>query len=495
MSSRVARRIVLALLLAAMVPLGAAAFLSLGLTEVSLGLGLNDTVRKGLTNDLPLYGALFEAKKAYYQSAASALVADGDLPALIHEARRGELEDLLLGWMLLHPDLARVRLQTDLLDVEVGREIQAGSRPLALRRSLLPPARGQLELEFRLPSVYQKGLDESRQLAERYQALAGAREVITRRLVLSFVTVLAVVLIGAVLVGLLLARSVTRRVEELALATARVAHGDLEARVAVTGSDEISLLGHSFNTMVSELAQNRDRIVYLEKISGWQDVARRLAHEIKNPLTPITLAMQQLDEKKPRADSGYCALVTTAREIVEEEVGALRHLVEEFSAFARLPEVRPEPVPFSPYLEEILRQLAATTDADIQWGIEADPTLMAIDRVLMRRVLVNVVTNAIEAQTGERPVVRVHTRKVDGARLIEIEDAGPGVSNEGRARLFEPYFTTKKNGTGLGLSIVKKIVLQHGGTIDVDTSPALSGARFTLHLPVAVAGPAGRVSR
>ena len=495
--SRVARRIVLALMLAALLPLGAAVVLALMLTEVSLGVGLNETVRRGLANDIPLYRTLFDAKKALYQVSTESLARD---PLLLDAVMRGdavEVQRRLDRALVERMDLTRLELSCPVGEFTARRPAEPGGRPLTLKQALAGAEASTLTAEFQLQRRYVHGLEEARNLAETYQTLSAARENITRSLLLSFAAVLLVVLFGSVLAGLLLARGVTKRVAHLAAATAQVADGDLSVRVDARGRDEIAELGNAFNSMVAELEEGRDRIVYLEKISGWQEVARRLAHEIKNPLTPIVLAMQQLDEKKPVDDEGYARLVGTAREIIEEEVASLRHLVEEFSAFAKLPQVRPEPVDLSQYLEELCGHVAATTPgAVVEVEIEADLGEAQVDRMMMRRVLVNLVSNAVEAQAGasETPRVRVTGIRRDAARVIAVEDDGPGVDPDVRARLFEPYVTTKEHGTGLGLAIVKKIVLQHGGSISAGAAISLGGARLEVRLPTTAPGatPGGR---
>jgi len=484
--SRVARRIVLALLLAALLPLGAAVVLALMLTEVSLGVGLNETVRRGLSNDIPLYRSLFDAKKAAYQSATDALMLDPRLHAALVAGDDEELRRMLETALHDGRELHRAVLTIGERRIEASRHAEPGSRPLILTRVLPEPPEATLEVEFRLPARYVRGLEEARGLAETYQTLASARENITRSLLLSFAAVLLVVLLGSVLAGLMLARGVTRRVARLAAATAVVADGDLSVRVDEQGRDEIAELGRAFNTMVTELEERRDRIIYLEKISGWQEVARRLAHEIKNPLTPIVLAVQQLDEKKPTGDPDYEKLVRTAREIVDEEVASLRHLVEEFSSFAKLPQVRPEPVELTQYLEEVGDQLITTTPgAEVALEIAEELGTVGIDRMMLRRVITNLATNAVEAQEGQPPPaqVRLIGAADERAFFIAIEDGGPGIEPELIGRVFEPYVTGKEHGTGLGLAIVKKIVLQHGGTITAGVSPTLGGARFEIRLP------------
>jgi two-component system nitrogen regulation sensor histidine kinase NtrY len=234
----------------------------------------------------------------------------------------------------------------------------------------------------------------------------------------------------------------------------------------------------------------RDRIVYLEKVSGWQEFARRLAHEIKNPLTPIQLAIQELRRRVPdgvpRASSGSWR---TRPSMVEEEIAALTRLVDEFSQFARLPEVQPEQVELRGFLEEFLVAYNRfEPDAEVVVEQPSEPVSALLDRVLMRRVLANLITNAIQAAGAGKAKVWIRVKARDGGVEIRVADNGPGVAEENVARIFDPYFTTKSDGTGLGLAIVKKIVLQHGGTIGAYRAVE-GGAEMVLLLPVTKPAP------
>jgi nitrogen fixation/metabolism regulation signal transduction histidine kinase len=240
--------------------------------------------------------------------------------------------------------------------------------------------------------------------------------------------------------------------------------------------------------MVREVRESRDRIVYLEKISGWQEVARRLAHEIKNPLTPIQLAFQQLEARWRACDErdpAFGQLLAEAGEIVREEIGTLQRLVEDFSSFAKLPEVRPEPAELADFVDEFVRtspQLAEEADLEVRRG--SGPCPVALDRPLMRRVLANLARNAVEAARPARARVHLGVARARERAVLTVSDEGPGIPEDLRERIFDPYFTTRHEGTGLGLAIVKKIVLQHGGEIAAGTRPG-GGASFTIALPLA----------
>jgi nitrogen fixation/metabolism regulation signal transduction histidine kinase len=345
-----------------------------------------------------------------------------------------------------------------------------------------------LECVFAVEARFFADLDDARELAEAMAGADALRADIRRSYVRAFALLLAAWALGAGLAGWWLARRTTRRIADLIRAVRELARGNLAVQVeagAGAARDEVAQLGRAFNAMVNEVRQSRDRIVYLEKISGWQEVARRLAHEIKNPLTPILLAFQQLQarhaELGPR-DPAFERTLAEVGEIVREEIGTLQRLVDEFSGFAKLPEVRPEPADLGDFAEEFART-SPSEGADVEVERPLDPLPVALDRALMRRVLANLVRNAVEAARPERARVRIEASRSDGGALLAVEDRGPGIPPQARERIFDPYFTTRPEGTGLGLAIVKKIVLQHGGTIEAGNRPG-GGARFALRFPL-----------
>jgi two-component system nitrogen regulation sensor histidine kinase NtrY len=368
-----------------------------------------------------------------------------------------------------------------------GREEEGGWRPVPAEVSL--PDGGTLRATFTIEAALFAELDETRELAETARDMERARGELRRSILLVFGAMVGVAALLAMLLGHLMARRTVARLARLAEAHRRVAAGDLGARVEPAGGgDEVAALSAGFNVMVEELRQGRDRIVYLEKISGWQEVARRLAHEIKNPLTPIQLAFQQLEARwraTPGGDEGFGRLLGEAGEIVRQEVATLQRLVEEFSAFARLPDVAPVPADLGEFVTEFVRTSPQiTAQAEVAVTLAASSTPVALDAALMRRVLVNLTDNAVQAAGGERARLYLGVARTLDRVLLTVADEGPGVDPVHRARVFDPYFTTRGDGTGLGLAIVKKIVLQHGGEVELGERPG-GGARFTISLPLA----------
>ncbi|RMG93496.1 MAG: sensor histidine kinase [Deltaproteobacteria bacterium] len=352
-----------------------------------------------------------------------------------------------------------------------------------------PPQTAEVVAVFRVDPEYDRRFQE---VGRMRRALAVERRQIDayEAAVVRAVSILvAVVLVVAMGLGVVLARTVTRRVAVLAATMARIEQGEENIDVPDLGRDEVGRLGEALRTMLDALARARERVAYLERIGAWQGMARRIAHEIKNPLTPITLAVQQLRDKDPGTDPAFSRTLATAVEIVEDEVGTLRRMVATFSRFAKMPEVAAAPEPVDRILEEFERAYGHLTDDEAD-RLEIRPsgrgTWVLADRALLKQVLVNLVENAVQAarEVGTDGVfvrIAVEDDPDRGFVRIVVDDNGPGIPAERRRLVFEPYHTGRRDGTGLGLAIVKKILLDHGGDVWVEDAP-LGGARFVVRL-------------
>ena len=225
-------------------------------------------------------------------------------------------------------------------------------------------------------------------------------------------------------------------------------------------------------------------LVRAQKVAAWREVARRLAHEIKNPLTPIQLSAERLRRHFSQAPPGTRDLVDECTTTIVGEVESLKGLVDEFSQFARMPAPRAVPTDLHALLEDALslyRGLLA--EIDIRTHFADSLPRVSIDPEQIRRVVINLVDNAIEAM-DRRGVIDVETRHDANNNLVRVvvADNGPGIPPAEREKLFLPYYSTKQRGSGLGLAIVRRIVAEHGGSIDVtDNQPR--GTRFAIELP------------
>ncbi|MBE0567010.1 MAG: HAMP domain-containing protein, partial [Krumholzibacteria bacterium] len=311
------------------------------------------------------------------------------------------------------------------------------------------------------------------------------------RVVLSFVGpfllvygVLIVVALGA---GLLWSRRITTPLEVLVGATRRVAAGDLEFRVEARGPGEVGELVRSFDAMIGRLAEQRRDLARLERAAAWRGMARTLAHEVKNPLTPILLAVEQVRDRYRGDDEAYRRLLQECAQIVGEEVESLRRLVRDFGEFAKLP--RPEPREAD--LAALARDLGQLYGERLVLEGADAPLRGWFDPGALRRALVNLIDNGLAAcrEAGRTECAELRLAPAGPGAVLEVADRGTGIPPENLERIFEPDFTTKGNGMGLGLAIVQGIVAGHGGTVRVRSTRG-EGTTFTLTLPLTRVGGA-----
>ena len=306
--------------------------------------------------------------------------------------------------------------------------------------------------------------------------------------IMMFVVVLA---IAGVVLGWIISRSVTKRILSLAAGTREIAGGNLDHEVAVKGKDEIATLIESFNSMVSQLKASREREVRAERLAAWREVARRIAHEIKNPLTPIQLSMYRL--RKNLGGEKYDDIFQQAYTSITNEVENLRNMVTEFSDFARMPKPRTKPSDPKEIVQDALSLYTGLPENILFHTELADdmPQVMA-DRDQIRQVLHNLIGNAVDAMPeGGRLSVTMRSETDD--IVVEISDTGCGMSEETRKRMFTPYFTTKETGTGLGMAITAQIIEEHSGEISVDSAEGV-GTTVTVKLKASTNdGPAEKL--
>lgn len=299
-------------------------------------------------------------------------------------------------------------------------------------------------------------------------------------------------LLVALVLALLVAWMLSRPLRALEEATRRVAKGDLDSEIE-TGrardGDDVGRTLRAFNDMTRELAATRRKLLRAERIAAWREVARRIAHEIKNPLQPIQMEIETMRKLHARGHPSFDEEFQQSTGVILEEVKRLNDMVTEFSRFARMP--RPRPVRLD--LRDVVQHVVGLhTDEAVQLTVRADaPVEVRADRDQLTQVLLNLVQNATDAATarhgGTGGHVEVHLEPTPEGALLRVLDDGPGIPLEERLRVFEPYFTTKAHGTGLGLAIVHRIVGDHGGSVDVEDGLD-GGAAFVVTLPAE--GPA-----
>ncbi len=289
-----------------------------------------------------------------------------------------------------------------------------------------------------------------------------------------------------------LARSLSKPLSALSREMREVVAG-APRRVEGRGGRETVQLAHAFNQTIEELVLMRQRLAVSERIAAQREVARQIAHEIKNPLAPIRAAMETLRRLRAREDPAFDDYFEEATRTVLEEVHRISNIVTEFTKFARLPPPNPEPLDLVSAVKGVVTLHARSGEATgpsngprVELSAEPGLPLVRADRDQIIQVLTNLVQNGLDAASAVRPdprvLVTVGPLEKDRVRVV-VRDNGPGVSDEMLPRLFTPYATTKEKGTGLGLAIVQRIVFEHGGDIAY-RKPTKGGAVFEIWLPV-----------
>jgi len=333
---------------------------------------------------------------------------------------------------------------------------------------------------YALPKDFFLRLSELQLGIGTFRALAGYAEVFKWYFRLAVLAILIGVAIVAIFAARALARHLARPIADLAATFAQV-DGGTEVRVTPGGAPEVRQLGEAFNAMTARLAVARAELARAERAAAWQGVARQVAHEIKNPLTTIGLALANMEREFEALPLDARARVDKRVRALEHELASLGDLADSFSALGALPIMRPTAVDLNSLVESLVaaspwRHVALETVPD-----PARPTVWADERQL-RRVLRNLLKNACEAQPAGGRVRIATARAGDGMASVVVEDEGPGIAPGALAHIFDTGFTTKKDGSGVGLSVSQRVIEQHGGTIEVDSEPG-RGARFTVLLP------------
>ncbi|MDB4953578.1 MAG: periplasmic sensor signal transduction histidine kinase [Myxococcales bacterium] len=480
-------KLTVALVLIVMTPLAASYFLidQIGKVAANFAAGEAGTHVVVMDKALEAYRDLIETTKRLHAEVADRL---SKRPALVALDPKLDLDKIIDN----EPGLnAIAMLMPD------GRVITEASRPVPgpqWREKVLDQSLGtsgaSLRLTFLVPATLQddyqalkKQVDDARSVVTQYrEALEGGYKT-------AFLVVMALAALVAAAFGIFASTIVTRRIEALVTTARRVSDGHHDARVELRGStrDEMAELGNAFNTMLDDLSQTRGQVEYLQRIGAWQDVARRLAHEIKNPLTPIQLAVQQTVSSYKGDDARFAKLLQDTGEIVEEEIEGLRRLVDTFRTLGQLPKVEKSPLALADTIEEL--KLDPTFAAKLELVPPAEPVTVRADKLLLKRVLANLVENGIhagqEAGTGGKVIVSWRAEPGGETVTITVDDHGKGVADADRDRIFEPYVTSKATGTGLGLAIARKIAIEHGGDLAIAPGNApTGGARFVVSLPL-----------
>ncbi|WP_455382364.1 ATP-binding protein, partial [Salinispira pacifica] len=340
-----------------------------------------------------------------------------------------------------------------------------------------------------LPPGFDRGATEITKSLETFQQLDQLQTVFLVGVILFYGFFSLPLLLLSILVSFFLSDEIIRPIVQLEEATRRVADGDFSYRILSRRGDDLSLLVRSFNQMVSELERSRYKLLQTEKVAAWQEIAQQLAHEIKNPLTPIKLSAERILRKFRQIGEEdrqeFARILESSVRAIVTEVDGLSNLLGEFRDFSRMPEPQPQRVNVAEVVQEVVATYGSAPGVTFHHE-HLDPAIsVTADPSQLKQVLGNLFKNAIDAMNGAGEVfIRADLVKKGNTLYcrIQVQDTGPGISPELHDKVFNPYFTTKKHGTGLGLAIVERIVFDHRGQIWFETEQGL-GTTFFIDLP------------
>jgi two-component system nitrogen regulation sensor histidine kinase NtrY len=291
----------------------------------------------------------------------------------------------------------------------------------------------------------------------------------------------------AIIASLWITGRVTRPIVELAAASRQVAGGDLNVTVSPhDASGEIAELAEAFNRMTTQLLEQRERLVQTERVAAWRELARRLAHELKNPLFPLQLTVENLVKAREVLPNEFDEIFHESTATLMAEIQNLKTIIQRFSDFSKMPQPQLQ----AAQMNEIVARVAALHEpalknraqpVEMKLNLDRDLPTIPVDPELLHRSLSNLVLNALDAMPQGGTITIATVAREDSVRIL-VTDTGTGLTKEECERLFTPYYTTKQHGTGLGLAIVQSVVTDHGGSIAVESTPG-QGTTFIIDLP------------
>lgn len=301
----------------------------------------------------------------------------------------------------------------------------------------------------------------------------------------------------SILLSFILARQISRPIVQLAEATRRVSGGETDVALNLKEEGEMGILIDSFNQMTRDLKSKTEEILHIQRIAAWKEVAQRMAHEIKNPLTPIQLSAERIRKNLERdKQQNFKKIVIEGTETIIGQVKVLEHLVKEFSEFARMPKPVLVNQKINPVIEQAVNLYKESSTVELELRLAKNLPEVFLDKKLFSGVINNLIKNAVEAIENQtesekkknKGKIRITTnfekKYLRKYVILIVEDNGPGIPHKIRNKIFEPYFSTKsKHGQGIGLAIVEKTVYDHHGRINVEKSN-MGGGKFKIELPV-----------
>lgn len=335
--------------------------------------------------------------------------------------------------------------------------------------------------------------DRIKKAVAEYSNLSSKRVGIQISFMTFFLNITLLLMLTAILVGIIFAKRVMQPVNNLIMAIDNISLDDINNPIKIKApNNELSILVGKFNEMIVRITEQNKQIVITNKLNAWRDIARKMAHEIKNPLTPIQLSAERIKNKYQGEISSDPEIFNNCLETIIRQVRCIGNLVTEFSDFARMPEPKIEQIDIIKLMQQaIFIQSNAHKNIKFIQKYEYPELFCNVDAAQINQVMINLTQNAINSiienntsNTTFVGTILVTLRCNDGKIIISLEDDGIGFSDSAMKRALEPYYTTRKDGTGLGLAIVNKIMIDHSGKISLGQSKKLGGAMILLEIPL-----------
>jgi nitrogen fixation/metabolism regulation signal transduction histidine kinase len=361
-------------------------------------------------------------------------------------------------------------------------------RDTGLIRYVDIPARNTVRLiSYNLGAGFDRGMAAIENQGERFEAIGILRDNASILMLFFYVVFFVPTLLMTAIIAISFTRRVTNPIVELTEATRRVAEGDFSIQILARRGDELGLLIRSFNAMVQDLEKSRAALVKAEKISIWQNMAQQLAHEIKNPLTPIKLSAERVLRRWRNEPEQIGGIIEDSMLAIIQETEGLSTLLNEFRTLARPIEPSQSWTKVGETAEEAIGPYRSSyPEVLFNTGHIDGNVIIKIDKHRFVQLLTNLVINAIDAMDG-KGLIELRTDFVQKREMrfcrFSIRDSGKGIARQSISHIFTPYYTTKESGTGLGLPIVERIVNDHGGSIWFNSAEGM-GTTFFVDLPV-----------
>ena len=341
-------------------------------------------------------------------------------------------------------------------------------------------------ISYNLGSNFDLGREALKNQADKFEVVNELKKNIRPLLFYYYVVFFLPTLLMTALIAISFTRRITRPIVELTSATQRVAEGDFSFQILTRRNDELGILIRSFNSMIQDLEKSREALVRSEKISIWQNMAQQLAHEIKNPLTPIKLSAERVLRRWQNNPEEIGEIIESSMLAIIQETEGLSALLNEFRTLSKPMEPSNSVTNIRNPVDEVINTYSSTypnVKFDLEY-VQTDINLK-IDKHRFSQILTNLVINSIDSMNGEG-LIEIRTDLVKKREVcycrITVKDNGKGISTEEAQHIFTPYYTTKASGTGLGLPIIERIVTDHKGSIWFDSSPGI-GTTFYIDLP------------